>query len=149
MIVYADTSALVKLFVHEVNSEATRDLLRQAQALGTSLLARAELGAAMARGAQRGLITVQEAAEARRRLKTVWPTWIHIAVDEDLVARAEAMAWEHHLRGYDAVHLASALIWHERIGHPLVLATFDRQLWEATQEAGLAVWPEGGKGANP
>jgi predicted nucleic acid-binding protein len=143
MIVYADTSALVKLFVHEVHSEATRDLLHQAQALGTSLLARAELAAAMARGAQRGLITLQEAAEARRRLEAVWSTWIHVAVDEDLVLRAEAMAWKHRLRGYDAVHLASALVWHERIGHPLMLATFDRQLWEAAQEAGLTLWPEG------
>jgi predicted nucleic acid-binding protein len=145
MIVYADSSALVKLFVHEVNSEGTRDLLRQAQALGTSLLARAELGAAIAQGAQRGLITLQQAAEARRRLAAVWPTWIHITVDEGLVAQAEALAWTHHLRGYDAVHLASALIWQERIGHPLMLSTFDRPLWEAAQEAGLAVWPERGK----
>jgi predicted nucleic acid-binding protein len=142
MIVYADSSALVKLFVHEVNSEATRDLLRQAQALGTGLLARAELGAAMARGAQRGLITLQEAAEARRRLAAVWPTWIQIGVDEDLVARAEALAWKHHLRGYVAVHLVSALIWQERIGHPVMLATFDRQLWEAARDTGLTAWPE-------
>jgi predicted nucleic acid-binding protein len=34
MIVYADTSALVKLFVTEEGSEATRDMLRQAQAIG-------------------------------------------------------------------------------------------------------------------
>ena len=31
MIVYADTSALVKLFVVEENSQATQDMFRQAQ----------------------------------------------------------------------------------------------------------------------
>lgn len=40
MIVYADTSALVKLFVTEEGSEATRDMFRQAQAMGTGLLTR-------------------------------------------------------------------------------------------------------------
>lgn len=69
MIVYADTSALVKLFVEEDSSAATRDTLRQAQAMGTGLLTRAELGAALARGARRGILSEEEAREARRRLE--------------------------------------------------------------------------------
>jgi predicted nucleic acid-binding protein len=142
MIVYADTSVLVKLFVKEENSVATREMLRQAQAMGTSLLTRAELGAALARGARRGLLSEEEASEARRKLKAVWPTWIHIAVNEDLVSRAEALAWEYRLRGYDAVHLAVALAWQERIAHPVVLATFDRELWTAARQVSLRVWPE-------
>ncbi len=142
MIVYADTSALVKLFVVEEHSEATRDMLLQARMMGTGLLARAELGAALARGARRGLLSDAEAMEARRQIEMVWPTWIRIGVDEELILQAEALAWEYHLRGYDAVHLASALIWQEHIEHPVVLATFDRELWEATQRVDLAVWPE-------
>lgn len=142
MIVYADTSALVKLFVTEESSEATRDMLRQAQVMGTGLLTRAELGAALARGTRRGLISEEEALESRRRLEMAWPTWIHVSVDEDLVCRAEALAWEHGLRGYDAVHLAAALAWQERIGSSVVLATFDRELWEAARQAGLMAWPK-------
>jgi len=143
MIVYADTSALVKLFVEEEGSEATREMLRPAWAMGTGLLARAELGAALARGVRRGLLAAQEAQQARRQIEEVWPTWIHIGVDEDVVARAEALAWEYELRGYDAIHLASALAWQERLGHPLTLATFDQELWEAARRAGVIVWPEG------
>lgn len=142
MIVYADASALVKLFVTEEGSEATRDMLRQAQAMGTGLLTRPELGAALARGAREGLFSKEEALESRRRLETVWPTWIHVAVDEGLICRAEALAWEHGLRGYDAIHLAAALAWQERIASPVVLATFDRELWEAARRAGLTAWPE-------
>jgi predicted nucleic acid-binding protein len=142
MIVYADTSALVKLFLEEEGSEATREMLRSAWAMGTGLLARAELGAALARGVRRGLLTAPEAQQARRQIEEVWPTWVHIGVDEDVVARAEALAWEYELRGYDAIHLASALAWQERLEHPLTLATFDRELWEAARRAGVIVWPE-------
>jgi predicted nucleic acid-binding protein len=142
MIVYTDTSALVKLFVTEEGSQATREMLLGASAMGTDLLTRAELGAALARGARRGLLSEKEAQEARRQVEAVWPTWAHIAVDENLVMRAESLAWEYRLRGYDAVHLASALTWQEYIEHQVVLATFARELWEAAQHAGLVAWPE-------
>ncbi len=142
MIVYADTSALVKLFVEEENSAQTRGMLQQAQAMGTGLLTRAELGAALARGARLGYLSIAESQVARRRLDVVWRTWIHIAVDESLVSRAEALAWEHGLRGYDAVHLACALAWQEGIGASVVLATFDQELWQAARHAGLGFWPQ-------
>ena len=141
MIVYADTSALVKLFVTEESSEATRAALRQAQALGTGLLTRAELGSAFARGHRRGLLSQGDAAVARRRLEAVWPTWIHVRVDDALVSLAEALAWEHGLRGYDAVHLASAQVWQEQMDRTVSLATFDQELWQAAKLTGLEVWP--------
>jgi predicted nucleic acid-binding protein len=141
MIIYADTSALVKLFITEDNSDATRLTFQTAQALGTGLLTRAELGSALARGAQRGLLSETEAKEARQRLHRVWPTWIRIVMNENLVSRAEFLAWEYKLRGYDAVHLATAQLWQEQIEHPVTLATFDQELWEAAQLAGLEVWP--------
>jgi predicted nucleic acid-binding protein len=142
MIVYADTSALVKLFLTEEGSEATRDMLSHAQAMGTGLLTWTELGAALARGARRGFFSEEEALEARKGLDAAWPTWIRIAVDESLVSQAEVLAWEYGLRGYDAIHLASVLTWREQIEHPVVLATFDRELWAAGRQVGLEVWPE-------
>jgi len=41
------------------------------------------------------------------------------------------VAWE---RG---LHLASALFWQEILGEAVVLATYDRELWEAARRAGL------------
>ena len=142
MITYVDTSALVKLFVAEEGSEATRDMLLGAWSVGTGLLTRAELGVALARGARRGLISEAQAQEARQRMQVAWPTWVHIAVDETLVSQAESLVWEHGLRGYDVIHLASALTWQEHVGHQVILATFDWELWEAAQQVGLGAWPE-------
>lgn len=55
---------------------------------------------------------------------------------------ADHLAWEHGLRGYDAVHLAAALPWHEALGESVTVATYDKQLWQAAQSTGLVVWPE-------
>lgn len=60
---------------------------------------------------------------------------------EPLAARAGALAWEHGLRGYDAVHLATALVWRETLGEMVTVATYDRELWRGAKASGLAPWP--------
>ena len=45
------------------------------------------------------------------------------------------------LRGYDAIHLSSALLWQEDLGEPVVVATFDRELEGAAVQAGMRAWP--------
>ena len=75
-------------------------------------------------------------------ISSQWPDFAKVPVTEALVARAEALAWDATLRGYDAVQLASALTWQESVGAQITLATFDRQLWDAGKQVGMHVWPE-------
>jgi len=61
-----------------------------------------------------------------------------VGVDEALAQRAGEIADERALRGYDAVHLASALA----LGPgETILATWDRDLSTAAVDAGLAIAP--------
>ena len=61
-----------------------------------------------------------------------------VGVDEALARRAGELADERALRGYDAVHLASALA----LGTgETILVTWDRSLSNAAVDAGLAVAP--------
>jgi predicted nucleic acid-binding protein len=61
-----------------------------------------------------------------------------IGLDEALARAAGELAEHHALRGYDAVHLASATA----IAHPdLVMATWDRDLASAAVVMDLAVVP--------
>ena len=61
-----------------------------------------------------------------------------VGVDEALAQRAGELADERALRGYDGVHLASALA----LGPgDTILATWDRDLSNAAIGAGLAVAP--------
>ena len=58
-----------------------------------------------------------------------------------MVSRAETLAWDYALRGYDAVQLASAVMLQESLGTAVRLATFDKQLWDAARRAGFEPWP--------
>ncbi len=63
-------------------------------------------------------------------------------MNEASISRADALESQHDLRGYDAVHLACVLILRESLGEEVSLATFDRQLWKASQNEGFTVLPE-------
>lgn len=72
-----------------------------------------------------------------------WPSFTRLSITTPILERASRLAWEYGLRGYDATHLAAALIWQETLEMPVTLATFDRGLWLAAQKTGMTVWPEG------
>jgi len=142
MIVYADASALVKRYVAETGSSDVVELTADASLVATALVSRAEVSAALARAVRSSVLDRDAGRRAQRRFVKEWPEFARVAVTESLVARAEALAWEHDLRGYDAVQLASAITIRESVGEEVVLATFDRQLWQAAPEVGLEVWPQ-------
>ena len=141
MIVYLNASALVKRYVAEAGSDEVAGLIERADVVGTVVLSRAEVAAALAK-AQRMNVVPREGAEAAlRAFGDEWAALVRIQMTEVLAARAAALAWAHGLRGYDAVHLASALFWQDMLGEGVTVATYDRQLWDAAQAAGLAAWP--------
>ncbi len=141
MIVYLDASALVKRYVDEAGSVEVGKLIVDAEVLGTALVSRAEVSAALARAVRMKLIGRDAGADALIAFTADWPHLVRLQLSETLVARAAGLAWEHGLRGYDSVHLAAALIWHESLGAPVVVATFDLQLRSGARAAGLATWP--------
>ena len=142
MILYLDASALVKRYVTELGTKDVLMLTAAAEAVATSLVSRAEVAAALARAVRLGVLDHDSGRRAQRRFSREWPDLARMPVSEALVSRSETLAWDHGLRGYDAVQLASALMWQESIGRNIVLATFDAQLWGAAPGAGLQVWPE-------
>ena len=142
MIVYLDASALVKRYVAERGSRETGALSARADVVATSLVTRAEVAAALAKAVRLGVVEPDGGRKAQRAFVRQWPDIAKVPVTEALVARAEALAWDFALRGYDAVHLASALTWQESVGAAITLATFDRQLWDAGKQVGIHVWPE-------
>ncbi len=142
MIAYLDASALVKLYIAERGSRETIALTAQSEMVATSIVSRAEVAAALARAVRVDLVTERVARRAQRAFDRDWQDLLRVPVTEALVDRARTLAWGHALRGYDAVHLASALTWQESIGLDVIVGTFDRQLWTAAQEVGMRVWPE-------
>lgn len=142
MIVYLDASALVKRYVAEQGSRETGELSARADIVATSLVSRVEVAAALAKAVRLGIVEPESGRKAQRAFASQWPDIAKVPVTEALVSRAEALAWDFALRGYDAVQLASALTWQEAVGAEITLATFDRQLWDAGRHVGVRMWPE-------
>jgi predicted nucleic acid-binding protein len=147
VIVYLDASALVKRYVTERASRETGEPSAKADVVATSLVSRAEVAAALAKAIRLGIVEPDNGRRAQRAFASQWPDIAKVPVTEALMSRAEALAWDFALRGYDAVQLSSALTWQEAVGAEITLATFDRQLWDAGKRAGIRIWPETLKGA--
>lgn len=142
MIAYLDASALVKRYVEERQSTDTAAFIAAADVVTTSIVTRAEVAAALAKAVRLKLLRKGDGDNARRLFASHWLNLARMDVTDTLVVRAEQLAWSYSLRGYDAIHLASAVTYQELGGMPVTLATFDRQLWEAARKAGVVVWPD-------
>jgi len=142
MIVYLDPSALVKRYVAETGSAEVVELIGKAEAVGTVVISRAEVVAALAKASRIQVLLRDEAVSALKVFNRDWENLIRLQMTEGLVSRAASLAWDHGLRGYDAAHLASALFWQDMLGAPVTVASYDRKLWEAAKANGLIAWPQ-------
>lgn len=106
MILYLDTSSLLKLYVNEHYSDLVHHWTRQVDVLCTSRVAFAEAMAALSRRWRQGDVDDIGFQRFRRAFANEWQDFAVVNVDE---VRAGELAIKHGLRGFDAIHLAAAL----------------------------------------
>jgi len=141
-IIYLDTSALLKRYIQEDGSKEVTKLLEDADEIATGVITKVETASAIARLVRFRGITVEEGRKVWDEFCEDWEILTRLNVTPQGIERAANLAWQHALRGYDALHLASALLWQERLTLSVILATFDRQLWLAGKQLGMQVWPK-------
>jgi predicted nucleic acid-binding protein len=141
MILYLDTSALVKRYVVEAGTSDVNAWISLARPASTGLMTRAEMGAAISRAARMGWITQPQSQVALALFRAEWEILGRLPILEATVRRADGLACQHGLRGYDAVHLACALSYQDGLGEAITLATYDRLLWQAATVEGMKVLP--------
>ena len=135
MILYLDTSALVKIFVEEVHSAEVRTAARLAGFCATSRIAYVEFLAALARREREGL-EPKAAQGIRATFEAGWADVMVVEISRTISVRAAALARTHALRAYDAVHLACAQEIQETTAD-LVFACFDDRLNQAASAQGM------------
>lgn len=136
MILYLDTSSLVKLYVDEAGARAVRAAVEEAEMVATSVVAYAEARAALARRRREKSLTAREHGRARGALDADWPHLLVLEVTEPLARAAGDLAERHRLRGFDAVHLASFLrLGEEFAGEDLRFSAADAALVRAARRA--------------
>jgi predicted nucleic acid-binding protein len=105
LILYLDTSSLVKLYLTEAHSGDVRGWSEDAEIVATCRVAYPEMVSALTRRYRGGDLST---TDYKLLVKTFSADWEHYAVvDFDEIA-AGRFAKLHGLRGFDAVHLAAA-----------------------------------------
>jgi predicted nucleic acid-binding protein len=141
LICYLDSSALVKRYLQEPGRDQVRELIADAEALGTVAISRAEVVAALAKAVRLRAISQEEAEAARHLFHVEWHDLSRVDITDLIIEWASDLAWGYGLRGYDSVQLAAALTWQTTMDVPTLVATYDVRLWEAAGRVGLEPYP--------
>jgi predicted nucleic acid-binding protein len=135
VIAYIDTSALLRIVLHEPGAI---DDLRSYEALVSSELIAVESARTIDRLRIRGSLTPDEAAE-RLRAVNEWLEAIDLVLLRPAVLSRASEPTPVAIGTLDAIHLATALIWRDRMGPLPEMATHDTALGTAARIFGFEV----------
>jgi hypothetical protein len=124
----------LKLLVDEPGTDEATALWNRARLAFSTRLLYPEARAAVAAAARGGRTGSRGVTTLREELEGFWRDVSRIEVTPALAARAGDLAEEHGLRGYDAVHLSSAL---EIGAADMVLVSSDGRMARAAEALGL------------
>jgi uncharacterized protein with PIN domain len=99
MVVYLDTSSLVKLYVEEEDSPKIADLVRSSKVTATSLIAYTEARAAFSRRFRENAFTPGEYKHLISVFDKDWENYLIVRVTKELVRLAGNLAEEHGFSG--------------------------------------------------
>lgn len=141
MILYLDTSAIVKKYFKETGSTDIISLWKESMAIATSSIAYAETMASFSRKKRDANINENIINTTIASFQKDWESFVRIKVNNDLNEKIDRLVAFHPLRGFDAIHLASALIVNERVPETFLFACFDKRLLKAATTEGLKTFP--------
>jgi len=139
MILYLDTSALVKLYIEEQGSPEVKAMVNKARIVSTSRVAYVEARAGIARKYREGELSQEEHVQVIKDLKQDWDNYFIVEVSESMAKLGGELTSRHPLRGFDAIHLASALLLRNRTRLEVSFSCFDERLSAAAEAEGLTV----------
>lgn len=137
MILYLDTSALVKKYFDEKTSAEVISAWKSSLGIATSAVAYAELLAAVYRKASQVKVNKARIENIVGVFKEDWSSFIIVEVDNRLNETIHNVIARHALRGFDAIHLASALTIGPAISDDFLFAGYDDRLNQAARAEGL------------
>jgi predicted nucleic acid-binding protein len=139
VILFVESSSMVKLYVEEADSEFVGSVVAEADRVAASWAAYVEVRAALAAARRAGRVTAADYRVAVGAFDADWERYARVEVSASIVRLAGDLAERHGLRGYDAVHLASAARLRDLVDEGLVVLTHDADLRTAVESEGLSL----------
>ena len=137
MILFCDTSALIKLYITEEGSAELKALMQEAEAVAVCRIVWAEAFAALSRRAREVPEDVTTIEQAKAALALDWPHFLVLEIDQSLVEVAGEYADTFALRGYDSIQLAAAFEAGRISQTPIFFACYDIRLNKAAKLLGM------------
>jgi len=137
MILYLDTSALVKAYAEEEHSSQVLQSMKSASASASHRIAYVEARAAFARLLHEHVLNESEWEILKGEFLIDWENYLQIGTTQSLLERAGELAEAFALRAYDSVHLAAAQLLHENSEEAIIFACYDQRLNQAAGILGL------------
>ena len=134
MILYLDTSSLVKLYVEEAHATKVREWVEEAELIATCRVAHPETISALDRRFRSGDFSKQDYELLIDGFAKDWLNFVVLDFDE---MEAGRLVRKYGLRGFDAVHLSSAIMMRRDDGLALFFSSLDEKLNKAARAEGL------------
>ena len=128
---YFDTSALIKRFVEEKGSVLVASLIGQGGSVATAKVAYVEVYSGLTRKLREKQLSSVHYARACQQFESEWSAYIRVETGDAMLQLARDLIHHHPLRGFDAIHLASALMLKRALGEEVIFAAADVRLLQA------------------
>jgi len=137
VILYLDSSNVVKLYVEEEDSTNVERIVHIADRVSSSRIGYAEVRAALAAAWRADRLAERPYRDLVGAFNRDWRRYIKVSPSEAIIQLAGNLAEKHGLRGYDAVHLASALSLNNLTPEDVCFSSRDQHLNLAASAEGL------------
>jgi predicted nucleic acid-binding protein len=134
---YLDTSALIKRFVSEQGSRMVQTLVTREGPIATAKIAYAEVYAGLARKRREGHLAPSQYARVTSQFERDWLAYVRIDLHDEVLRIARDLVQRHPLKGFDAIHLASALSLGRGLEEEVSFVAADERLLRAAEAEGL------------
>ena len=134
---YFDTSALIKRYVDEDGRREVLQLLRRHLCVASAVLS-VELRSALRRRVTDGSIDPRRVPEILKRFAADREFWASVEVTGEVLEAAEKLVAAHPLRTLDAIHVASAELFADRLASELTFVSADARQTTVAAAIGMA-----------
>jgi uncharacterized protein len=136
-----DSSAIIPLCIEESQTRIVQDIAKKDGALVVWWGTLVECYSAFSRLRREGVLTAKEDAQIRALLSSLADSWTEISPSDDIRDITIRLLQNYPLRAADALQLAAAVVWAEKLprGHQVVC--LDANLRDAFSREGFEVLP--------
>lgn len=140
MIAYAESSAVLSWILGERRGDDVRRALADAERIVSSTLTQVECARALARGVAAGRFGRGEELAALRLLDQATTSWTTLEMSGRILARARGAFPVEPVRTPDALHLATAVAFHDALAD-LLLVSLDERMRANAEALAIPVAP--------